>query len=290
MIDIEVSGGIPPYRYAWNSNTGNEDLSNLEAGSYFLTVTDDNNCRSFSDTVTLSAAQAIIVEELITVDILCKGLDGGAAFMNVSSDGGGMAPYTFAWKDSTVITTTSPGFWFSNDFTSLTAGVHELEIKDNLGCTLITSFELTEPEELIIEDLLIEVPTCFGEEDGSVVAVANGGTSPYMYSWTLPNNSVERTDQSFLQDIIGGDYLLQVIDSSGCISAVNTFSIQEPAPIVIDLASSQSVQCSTPNDGILNIAVSGGQMPYNYEWSSGCLLYTSPSPRDRTRSRMPSSA
>ena len=26
------------------------------------------------------------------------------------------------------------------------------------------------------------------------------------------------------------------------------------------------------------------------EWSYGCLLYTSPSPRDRTRSRMPSSA
>ena len=26
------------------------------------------------------------------------------------------------------------------------------------------------------------------------------------------------------------------------------------------------------------------------EWSMGCLLYTSPSPRDRTRSRMPSSA
>ena len=25
-------------------------------------------------------------------------------------------------------------------------------------------------------------------------------------------------------------------------------------------------------------------------WSSNCLLYTSPSPRDRTRSRMPSSA
>ena len=32
-----------------------------------------------------------------------------------------------------------------------------------------------------------------------------------------------------------------------------------------------------------NLAISKGQ-PYN------CLLYTSPSPRDRTRSRMPSSA
>ena len=27
-----------------------------------------------------------------------------------------------------------------------------------------------------------------------------------------------------------------------------------------------------------------------YQWYKGCLLYTSPSPRDRTRSRMPSSA
>ena len=26
------------------------------------------------------------------------------------------------------------------------------------------------------------------------------------------------------------------------------------------------------------------------EWNTNCLLYTSPSPRDRTRSRMPSSA
>ncbi len=269
-IDVEISGGIPPYRYAWNSNTGNEDLTNLTAGDYFLTVTDDNNCRSFSDTVTLTSSQAIIIEEVLIVDsILCKGLDNGVVFINVSSDGGGMSPYTFAWKDSTVMTTTSPGFWLSSDYTTLAAGIYDLEIKDDLGCTLTTSFELSEPEELVIEELLMEAPTCFGEEDGSVVAVTSGGTTPYMYSWTLPNNSVVRTEQSFLQDIIGGDYLLQVIDSNDCISAVKTFSIQEPSPILIDLVSSQSVQCATPNDGILNITVSGGQMPYNYEWSSG---------------------
>ena len=39
--------------------------------------------------------------------------------------------------------------------------------------------------------------------------------------------------------------------------------------------------------------VSTGQLVWNADaWSKlyGCLLYTSPSPRDRTRSRMPSSA
>ena len=30
--------------------------------------------------------------------------------------------------------------------------------------------------------------------------------------------------------------------------------------------------------------------PYNYYWSTSCLLYTSPSPRDKRQSRMPSSA
>ena len=32
------------------------------------------------------------------------------------------------------------------------------------------------------------------------------------------------------------------------------------------------------------------QDDFDITWVSSCLLYTSPSPRDRTRSRMPSSA
>ena len=33
-----------------------------------------------------------------------------------------------------------------------------------------------------------------------------------------------------------------------------------------------------------------GELNASHTYNSGCLLYTSPSPRDRTRSRMPSSA
>ena len=33
-----------------------------------------------------------------------------------------------------------------------------------------------------------------------------------------------------------------------------------------------------------------GRVPARTKWTDTCLLYTSPSPRDRTRSRMPSSA
>ena len=40
-----------------------------------------------------------------------------------------------------------------------------------------------------------------------------------------------------------------------------------------------------PVDFAFEKTIAGGN-----SWSTGCLLYTSPSPRDRTRSRMPSSA
>ena len=47
-----------------------------------------------------------------------------------------------------------------------------------------------------------------------------------------------------------------------------------------------------PNRRTIGIEHEGFSVPptYSYDYVYGCLLYTSPSPRDRTRSRMPSSA
>ena len=44
----------------------------------------------------------------------------------------------------------------------------------------------------------------------------------------------------------------------------------------------------TPYDGRIEARADG--LALRGEWIEGCLLYTSPSPRDRQKSRMPSSA
>ena len=48
VINITVSGGVPPFSFAWTGPGGytstNEDIGGLSAGSYFLTVTDANGC------------------------------------------------------------------------------------------------------------------------------------------------------------------------------------------------------------------------------------------------------
>ena len=44
------------------------------------------------------------------------------------------------------------------------------------------------------------------------------------------------------------------------------------------------------SSGLINVQVKEPGILVELKYSSTCLLYTSPSPRDRTRSRMPSSA
>ena len=68
-------------------------------------------------------------------------------------------------------------------------------------------------------------------------------------------------------------------------------SEEDELPVDTDPCSNDSSQIDTDGDGVYNNI---DAFPFNgTEWADSdgdCLLYTSPSPRDRSVSRMPSSA
>jgi hypothetical protein len=45
-IDLTVNGGVTPYTYNWSNSAITQDISNLSANSYDVTVTDQNGCEA----------------------------------------------------------------------------------------------------------------------------------------------------------------------------------------------------------------------------------------------------
>jgi len=61
-IDITIGGGTPPYSYLWSNNAITEDISNLTAGSYTVTVTDNNGCQF---TLTIDINSQVSTDKLL---------------------------------------------------------------------------------------------------------------------------------------------------------------------------------------------------------------------------------
>lgn len=55
VIDVNVSGGVPPLSYVWSNGGTTSTLLDLSAGTYSLTVTDANGC---SDTLSATISEA----------------------------------------------------------------------------------------------------------------------------------------------------------------------------------------------------------------------------------------
>ena len=79
-----------------------------------------------------------------------------------------------------------------------------------------------------------------------------------------------------------GDYTVTVTDQSGCPQVSDIISLTGTSSLSGTLNTVVNPTCDAAANGSIDIDVEGASL--------SCLLYTSPSPRDRQKSRMPSSA
>ena len=135
-IFIDVAGGCPPYNFSWSNGESTEDLNNLCAGSYNLTVTDENGCAE-EITVEITEPDAITITETSSdyngFGVSCNGDSDGSIDITVE---GGVGLYSYAWSNSET----------TEDLSNLGAGTYTLTVTDENGCSEEITVEITEPD------------------------------------------------------------------------------------------------------------------------------------------------
>ncbi len=245
-IDVTVSGGTAPYSYLWNNGNTSQDLSNVVAGNYTVSITDASGCTGSTSALITQPSAALSVSS-VTTATSCFGGTNGAINLTVS---GGTAPYTFNWSNGST----------SEDITGLNSGSYSLTITDAAGCTFSSSYTVSQPPALSINGVIIEV-RCTGGSTGGIDATVSGGVAPYSYSWSTG---------SITEDITGlsaAAYTLTVVDANSC-STAQSFTVTEPTILTIS-GTITNTSCTGGNNGSINTTTLGGTAPYTYVWSTG---------------------
>ena len=244
---MTVLGGTAPYSYLWNTNVTTEDLTNLSAGTYTLTVTDSLNCTEVI-VVELTEPAAPLDVTLAVVDVSCFGDSTGVIDATVT---GGTAPYSYLWNTADT----------TEDLSGLAIGTYTITVTDTNACTFDITETVIQPTDSLFATLVVTDVDCFGSATGAIQSIVSGGTAPYSYLW------FDNTTLNSISDLAIGNYSLTVTDTLGCSLTMND-EVNQPEGI--DLSHTQvDVLCFGESTGSIDLTVDGGVAPFSYLWSNG---------------------
>ncbi|UGU14946.1 endonuclease [Sinomicrobium kalidii] len=122
---VMVSGGLPPYTYAWSNGEETAGISGLPAGTYSVTVTDASGTKVMAE-VEITEPEAMV----ITIDGNKKvypGYDPEASAILSAEVTGGKPGYTYTWSTGD----TGPDITVRPEETT----VYTLTVTDDNGCS-----------------------------------------------------------------------------------------------------------------------------------------------------------
>lgn len=245
-IDVSVSGGVAPYSYLWNNNSTNEDLINIYAGNYVVTITDFNSCKVIQNVNIIEPNEIIIsLPDNLTV---CKQSNN----ILTPSIIGGTLPYTYIWNNGE--TTESINYSINNQTN------YSITVTDNHNCTAQQNTTILTYSNVTTILEINDDTVCSGNAV-NVSANITGGLQPYIIYLnnniiTLPLNIYPNG-----QD----DYVLNVVDGCGY-SSVNNFELNTYPEVVVSFSANVLYGCMPLS---VNFNISNYQNGFQTNWNFG---------------------
>ncbi|MCH7398617.1 gliding motility-associated C-terminal domain-containing protein [Belliella sp. DSM 107340] len=252
-IVLDVQGGIEPYTYRWNNNETTKNREGLLSGTYTVYIKDSRGTEH-AERIVIQPPFPLIIEMADIIHGTCENNNLGSAKINVKIGRG--EPYKVEW---------SHGLTNKMEAWNLPAGDYSVTVYDVFNCSTSLSFRITsESEPIDISENILD-SGCGEDQKGSIQLDISGGQAPFTYKWS--NGQITKD----IFNLTAGEYTVNVQDSKGCTLrksfVVNQKSTSEP--LRLELLEVIHPGCHGGNEGAIEVAIIGGQPPFQVNWSDG---------------------
>lgn len=230
-LELDITGGVPPYSLLWNDGISEEDRTNLGPGIYSVSITDNTG---YNKSIDFEILEPEPLDASVNMgSILCA---GGTTEVVIEATGG-TAPYSGVGT-----------FSFS-------AGAQNLSIIDNNGCEVTLNIDLFEPSPFIVEAFADPI-SCTGQS-GLITFTAQGGSLPYQnfQETAIINNP--------------GFYAFNFLDFNGCEAAVNV-EVAALDGFTVS-AVQEDVSCNGLCDGVVTLFSPDATSNVTFEWPNDAI-------------------
>ena len=219
VINSHNSGDSFPVGTTMVSYTATDDAGNTKTCSFNVLIRD-----------------SITVNPVIT-DALCFKDSTGTVQLNPS---GGTGAISVNWGAVNPL--------------ALWAGYHKYTLTDFVGCTLVDSVLISEPDPLTSSSSSTD-NLCFGDSTGTAQVNSSGGSGIITIDWGTANPLA----------LWAGYHKYTLMDVQGC-TLIDSVLISQPDLLILSATSSNEVQ---GNDGSIDLTIAGGKTPFTVTWDHG---------------------
>lgn len=263
QLDLQITGGTPPFSYSSNNLDFIPTLSNPLNGNpgvnrYY--IKDTNGCGSYisNDVVVATPVGLSVAVDTTFAKINCYG-ESTATILASAQGGLGNYFYTLLDEGNSIIRTAQP----TGIFAGLPAGKYKVKVT-SADCNPVESsiITITEPAAKLNPSFSLKNALCAGSNDGSVKITSLGGTVTIKHA--ISPNLSQFTESDLFQNLAPGDYDLLVQDALGCYEKT-TLRITEPPVLSAVTIPTSIVQeiCFDDKNAQFSIVASGGTLPYS---------------------------
>jgi gliding motility-associated-like protein len=245
-VFLSPTGTAPvPYLYDWaNSGLFGPDSSrtSLASGTYEVAVLAANGCqKTFSFTIEEGLALAA-GQDPVHPPTCHGGSDGSISIsIDIANE-----PVLFDFGN---------GPQPDSVLSGIPAGTYAVQVVDDAGCEGNFVIQVLDFPPLAAEVQSVNI-SCFGNQDGMVAALPEGGAGGYAYQWAHGPTA------GSLSGLPAGTYSVTVTDANGC-TAVAGAAVAEPAPLFLSFTT-EDVRCHGDASGVIRLTAQGGTPPYQY--------------------------